>query len=127
MPLRNQASEIIVNLQRLLIFIFTLSLITLGGIIYFTDPFVGTWYFTAFLVNIFVFFTTFFAIIGFWLAFNRRYLDLSNVRVMSVIKQSAVGSSLITLILFLSAVRQLNILNLSILIFAFLLYELWSS
>jgi hypothetical protein len=120
-------SDIISNLQKLLAMIFALGVFILGGLIYFTDPFQNNLYLWAFLITVFVIVTTAFSLIGFWLAFNRKYVDMSSVKVVSIIRQSALAGSLISIILFLSAVNQLSLLNISILLLAYLMYELWSN
>jgi len=119
-------SDIILNLQKILVAIFGISLAALIGIIFLTDPYSSQLYFWAFLGSIFVFLTSTFALIGFWFAFNRRYLDLSNVRVLSIIKQSIVAGSLITVLIFLQSIRQLNLLSLSLILTGYILYEMWS-
>ncbi len=118
--------DIILNLQRILVAIFGISLAALIGIIFFTDPYGSQWYLWSFLGSVFVFLTSTFALIGFWFAFNRRYLDLSNVRVLSIIKQSIVAGSLITVLIFLQAIRQLNLLSLFLILAGYVLYEMWS-
>ena len=119
-------SSIILNLQRLLLGIFIVSLLILLGLIFWTDPYANQIYFIAFLGDLFVFLSSAFCLFGFWITFSKKYIDLTNLRVTSIIKQSILASSFLCALVLLGVVGQLNFLSFGLMTLTYLLFEVWA-
>ena len=118
-------SDVILNLQKLLLVIFAISAVTLIGLILAVDPFANQTYFIAFLASFFVLLSSFFSLFGFWITFSKKYIDLTNLSVTSIIQQSILASTFLCSLVFLQTINQLNFLSFGLLIFSYLLFEVW--
>jgi len=119
-------SSLILNLQRLLLGIFLISLLILLGIIFFIDPYQNYSYFIAFLADIFVLFSSGFCLFGFWITFSKKFIDLTDLRVISIIKQSILASIFLCSLIFLQTINQINFLSFGLLVFIYVLFEVWT-
>ena len=118
-------SNVILNLQRLLLVIFGVSSLILVCLILFTDPFADQVYFIAFLADLFVFLSSFFCLFGFWITFSKKYIDLTNLSLTAIIKQSILASTFLCSLVFLQVINQINFLSFGLLLFSYLLFEVW--
>ena len=119
-------SSLVLNLQRLLLAIFGVSSVIILGLILFTDPFANQVYFIAFLADLFVFLSSFFCLFGFWITFSKKYVDLTNLSLTTIIKQSVLASAFLCSLVFLQTINQINFLSFGLLLFSYLLFEVWA-
>jgi hypothetical protein len=118
-------SDVILNLQKLLLAIFGISLLILVGLILWTDPFSNQTFFIAFLADLFVLLSSFFSLFGFWITFSKKYIDLTNLSVTAIIQQSILASTFLCSLVFLQTINQINFLSFGLLVFSYLLFEVW--
>ncbi len=119
-------SSIILNLQKLLLGIFGLSLSILIGLFFFTDPYSNQAYFISFLADLFVFLASFFCLLGFWVSFSKKFVDLNDLSIIAIIKQSVLASSFLCCLVFLQTIDQINFFSFGLLLCSYILFEIWA-
>jgi len=119
-------SNLILNLQKLLLGIFGVSTILLVGLLFLSDPFSNQLYFISFLAGLFVFLSSFFCLLGFWVSFSKKFVDLNDLSIVGIIKQSILASTFLCCLVFLQSINLINFLSFGLLTFSYILFEIWA-
>jgi hypothetical protein len=107
--------------------ILVISFVSGFSIVFTLDPFINNLYIFAFLLTLLIFLTSLVGLLGLWWFFDERRKLLTTAQINQILYQSLITSGVVVTVLVLNQTSQLSFVSVTLILGAYLLYQLWAN